>query len=107
MDNRGHDRVGGYRWLAAVPALAMIFAVLLAANSQGAESIDFRADWRFIKGDAPGAEAPEFDDSSWWAVRLPHDWAIAGPFNPEENGFAGKLPWRGVGWYRKSFTARP
>ena len=37
-------------------------------------------------------------------MRLPHDWAIAGPFNPDENGFAGKLPWRGVGWYRKSFT---
>ncbi len=22
---------------------------------------------------------------------------------PKTNGFAGKLPWRGVGWYRKSF----
>ena len=37
-------------------------------------------------------------------VRVPHDWAIAGPFNPAENGYAGKLPWRGTGWYRKSFT---
>ena len=32
---------------------------------------------------------------------MPHDWAITGPFNPSEDGYAGKLPWRrGVGWYR-------
>ncbi len=37
-------------------------------------------------------------------IRLPHDWAISGPFDPKENGYAGKLPWRGVGWYRKIFT---
>ena len=37
-------------------------------------------------------------------VRVPHDWAIAGPFDPNESGFAAKLPWRGVGWYRRSFT---
>jgi len=37
-------------------------------------------------------------------VRLPHDWAISGPFDPDENGYAGKLPWKGVGWYRKTFV---
>jgi beta-galactosidase len=104
LDNKRDHRAGDYRWLAAMPALVMFIAVPLTANSQGRESIDFRADWRFIKGEQLGAEAPEFDDSSWSAVRLPHDWAIAGPFNPEENGFAAKLPWRGVGWYRKPFT---
>ena len=40
----------------------------------------------------------------WQAVRLPHDWAIAGPFDPDEWGHTGKLPWQGVGWYRKTFT---
>jgi beta-galactosidase len=63
----------------------------------------FNRNWKFIKGDQEGAEMPDFDDSAWQAVRLPHDWAISGPFNPEENGYAGKLPWRGVGWYRKTF----
>jgi len=29
-----------------------------------------------------GAEAPELDDSGWETVRVPHDWAIAGPFDP-------------------------
>jgi beta-galactosidase len=65
--------------------------------------INFNSDWRFTKGEQPGAEAADFDDSLWQAVRLPHDWAISGPFNPKENGYAGKLPWKGVGWYRKTF----
>jgi len=33
-------------------------------------------DWRFLRGHAPGAEKPEFDDSSWRQVDLPHDWSI-------------------------------
>ncbi|MFC1650744.1 glycoside hydrolase family 2 TIM barrel-domain containing protein, partial [Candidatus Latescibacterota bacterium] len=45
-----------------------------------------------------------FNDSTWEAIRLPHDWAIAGPFNPDADGSTGKLPWKGVGWYRKEFT---
>ncbi|MDI9545563.1 MAG: glycoside hydrolase family 2 TIM barrel-domain containing protein, partial [Bacteroidota bacterium] len=45
-----------------------------------------------------------FDDSSWEKVNLPHDWAIKGPFNEQENGSTGKLPWRGEGWYRNTFT---
>ncbi len=67
-------------------------------------TVSFTTGWRFAKGDHAGAEAVDFDDSEWTAVRLPHDWAIAGPFDPRENGYAGKRPWRGVGWYRKTFT---
>jgi beta-galactosidase len=59
--------------------------------------------WRFSKGDIPGAADPAFDDTPWQTVQVPHDWAIAGPFHPEENGYAGKLPWKGVGWYRRHF----
>ena len=55
----------------------------------------------------PGARVsfvqPDFDDSSWQAVELPHDWAIEGPFEQELPGETGKLPWHGVGWYRKRF----
>jgi beta-galactosidase len=75
-----------------------------AAAARAGESIDFRGDWKFLKGDNDGAAAVEFDDAAWAPVRLPHDWAIAGPFNESErSGFAAKLPWRGVGWYRKHF----
>jgi len=57
----------------------------------------------------PGADFPfvqaHFDDSNWEPVRLPHDWAIAGPFqegsNSEVSGGMGRLPVNGVGWYRR------
>jgi beta-galactosidase len=65
---------------------------------------NFNRSWKFIKGDVAGADAADFDDAAWQSVRLPHDWAIAGPFNPDEWGHTGKLPWKGVGWYRKTFT---
>jgi beta-galactosidase len=44
-----------------------------------------------------------FDDSNWRQLNLPHDWGIEGPFNQDYPGETGKLPWWGVGWYRKHF----
>ncbi|HHY84498.1 MAG TPA: DUF4982 domain-containing protein [Verrucomicrobia bacterium] len=46
---------------------------------------------------------PGFDDSAWRKLDLPHDWGIEGPFRQEYPGETGKLPWWGVGWYRKHF----
>ncbi len=66
--------------------------------------INFDDGWRFLKGDAPGAEQPGFDDSSWREVRLPHDWAIEGPFDAKFGTSTGGLPVAGTGWYRKTFT---
>jgi len=77
---------------------------ILPEATTGRQVVNFNCDWKFAKGGHPGAEAPNFDDSAFKAVRLPHDWAISGPFNPREDGYAGKLPFRGVGWYRKTFT---
>ena len=51
----------------------------------------------------PYAEA-SFDDSRWRKLNLPHDWGIEGPFKQELPGETGKLPWWGVGWYRKYFN---
>jgi beta-galactosidase len=46
-----------------------------------------------------------FNDASWQSVDLPHDWAIAGPFNaPGISGGMGRLPTNGVGWYRRNLT---
>jgi beta-galactosidase len=64
----------------------------------------FNDDWRFLKGDAPNAEAPDFQDASWRSLRLPHDWAIEGPFDSKWNPHTGGLPISGTGWYRKHFT---
>lgn len=51
-----------------------------------------------------GLEKPEADDSGWQKLDLPHDWAITGPFRIELEGGTGKLPYKGIGWYRKYFT---
>ena len=88
----------------AVSGAALVSA--LHAQSQPAspaarirESFDFG--WKFLKGDSPGAQQPEFSDSAWRAVDLPHDWSIEGPFSEQEKA-QGSLP-TGIGWYRKRF----
>ncbi|MGA2798572.1 MAG: glycoside hydrolase family 2, partial [Thermoguttaceae bacterium] len=93
----------------------VIFAVLAVVSTQAAEQINtpertritssFDQDWRFLKADAPGAETPDFDDSAWRTLNLPHDWSIEGPFDEKNptGGAGGFLP-AGVGWYRKHFT---
>jgi beta-galactosidase len=45
--------------------------------------------------------APDFDDHSWRSVDLPHDWAIEGPFDAHGAGETARLPYAGVGWYRR------
>jgi beta-galactosidase len=44
---------------------------------------------------------PDFNDSQWRLLNLPHDWGVEGPFMQEYLGETGKLPWWGVAWYRK------
>jgi len=36
----------------------------------------FDADWLFHRGEAPGAENATFNDRTWRALDLPHDWSI-------------------------------
>jgi len=49
----------------------------------------------------------DFDDSVWRVLTLPHDWGIEGDFQQDLPGETGKLPWAGVGWYRKHFNVSP
>ncbi|HEX8142504.1 MAG TPA: glycoside hydrolase family 2 TIM barrel-domain containing protein [Pyrinomonadaceae bacterium] len=102
------------------PAPYLAFVVLMAgwlvllsveaiAQKRASQAVritaSFDADWRFLKGDAEGAEKPEFDTSAWRRLDVPHDWSIEGPFdeNNPTGGAGGFLP-AGVGWYRKEFT---
>ena len=55
-------------------------------------------------GESVAYTQKEFNDSSWRSLNLPHDWGIEGDFEQELPGETGKLPWAGVGWYRKHFT---
>ena len=83
--------------------------VLWIAGSVHADrSVDLlTTGWRFTRGEQRDiARQPAFDDSAWQAVRVPHDWAIAGPFDERANGYAGKLPWQGQGWYRRALDLK-
>ncbi|MBR1927476.1 MAG: DUF4982 domain-containing protein [Bacteroidales bacterium] len=56
-----------------------------------------------------GPYSPDFDDSSWKDVLLPHDWVVDLPFAPEASHSHGyktvgwAYPNTSVGWYRKRF----
>ena len=76
----------------------------------------FDSDWKFNLDDVSGSESPNFDDSKWRSLDLPHDWSIEdlapksgvkqiGPFSSESQGggSTGHVV-GGTGWYRKSFT---
>jgi beta-galactosidase len=45
-----------------------------------------------------------FDDSSWRRLDLPHDWGVEGQFSTAGRGDTGRLPFYGIGWYRKKLT---
>ena len=83
--------------------IGFILLTMLTLSVFSREYIDFNSDWKFYLGDVTGAEAVEFDDSDWEGISIPHDWAISGPFDHNLPANTGKLPWKGVGWYRKYF----
>ena len=70
----------------------------------------FDFDWRFHRGGALNAHKPEFDDSEWQAIDIPHDWSIENmpgtnsPFSPDAiSQVNGGFTTGGSGWYRKTF----
>ncbi len=88
--------------LSALDSEGQVAAQTPAAPARIREAFDFG--WKFTRGDAPGAEQPEFADAAWRSLDLPHDWSIEGPFSPSEpsGGAGGNAP-TGIGWYRKRF----
>ena len=97
------------------------FGATLSAQQRSEQLLD--KCWRFTRTDSEEHSRVGFDDSKWQQVRVPHDWAIYGPFsinNDRQNvaitqdgqkeamehaGRTGGLPFVGVGWYRLSFEA--
>jgi beta-galactosidase len=83
-------------------------------NSENMKLFDLG--WRFSKGEIEKAETPDFNDSLWRIVDLPHDWSIedlpgqkadevVGPFDRKSKGvFYTGFTMGGTGWYRKSFV---
>ena len=93
------------RAMGAAFAVMMTLAVQAEIGSGGTVTL---SDWRFSR-----------DGTQWTDVRVPHDWAIAGPFDKEidkqtvavvqdgekvateKTGRTGALPWIGTGVYRR------
>ncbi len=92
--------------------------VLSGCNFESGESARqtrFNAGWKFIRDDIKNAVQPEFDDSHWLEVVLPHDYSImdlpakegvkqTGPFSEESpGGISTGHVMGGTAWYRKHF----
>ncbi|WNJ20081.1 sugar-binding domain-containing protein [Pontibacter sp. G13] len=95
------------RILGRVP-FGLVAGLLLAmcpwTTSLQAQSPSFLDGWKFAQGDHPEAIQPQFEDSDWETVSIPHDWSIAGPFDRENPSFSrgAWLP-AGICFYRKTF----
>ena len=92
--------------LTVAAAAAVSVAAFADIRAAGEADKVLTEGWRFAKDPTHTLEASgvDFDDSAWEAVRVPHDWAISGPFDESAHGGSGKLPWKGVGWYRRALT---
>ena len=100
--------------------LLTMLVVTASAQHTRTESV-LKSDWMFTRSaDARFAEV-DYDDSDWQEVTVPHDWAISGPFDnnndrqtvaieqngeqeaTEKTGRTGSLPWTGTRYYRREF----
>lgn len=106
----------------------ILLIILLSCLASTVNKAQIRQDillengWKFSKGDFSEASQTAFDDKTWQTVRVPHDWAIYGPFDENndlqivkitqnnetketrKSGRTGALPYMGIGWYRTKFT---
>ncbi len=107
------------RMKSVLPFFLCILSVLqLTAQVRQVEDINFG--WRFHAGNLSEAVAPDFDDSSWRVVDLPHDYQIEQPWiapaadeKADNTDVAANIKSRlssrgfkemGQGWYRYHFT---
>ncbi|KAA6305890.1 Beta-galactosidase BoGH2A, partial [termite gut metagenome] len=49
-------------------------------------------EWRFILKDVDGAQSPNYNDTRWQNVDLPHDWSIKESLSPTLASATGYLP---------------
>jgi len=98
----------------------LLLLSLTAINSWGQEQT-LEKGWKFSREDNPEFSESAYNDAHWQSVMVPHDWAIYGPFDMENDiqrtaikqdgqkaaiehtGRTGGLPFVGVGWYRTTF----
>ena len=104
--------------------MTMGFCLALNLHAQRSEYL-LEKGWKFTKGEVSNAEMPAFNDAKWETVDIPHDWAIFGPFDKNNDlqnvavtqnfetqaslktGRTGGLPYVGIGWYLTTFHSTP
>ena len=102
-------------------AVLLLFPMIISAQVRTERLLE--KGWKFTREDSELFSMTDYDDSAWQTVRIPHDWAIYGPFsinNDKQNvaitqdgqkeamehaGRTGGLPFVGPGWYRLEFDA--
>ena len=47
------------------------------------DAVELREGWRFRTTNAAGCEQPDFDDSDFLQVSVPHDWQLATRRDPD------------------------
>lgn len=99
----------------------LTFFLLMIGKAEAQTSQMLEKGWKFSREDNKNASLVNFNDKKWQSVTIPHDWAIYGPFDIENDvqrtaikqdgqkdaiehsGRTGGLPFVGVGWYRRNF----
>lgn len=105
----------------SLPLPALVFLSFISGSnpakiSTSGRITSFDENWLFIRDTLSVAESPDFDDSDWRHISIPHDWSIEdlpgqngvdiiGPFDKSaiDKGSSGYMT-GGTGWYRKHFT---
>ena len=77
-----------------------ILAFVFSSNALARENTRLDSGWKFQSGESTNAMAAGFDDASWQAISIPHNWGW-------ENAQEGKDYYRGPGWYRCGLDIAP
>ena len=101
-------------------AVFSLIALFISCNISASErKMLFNENWKFHRGSVANAENPNYNDSKWRTLDVPHDWSVepapiqksgitVGPFCIVNEGGAGGIDLGqtlgGEGWYRKEFT---
>ena len=71
----------------------------MTASGSARETYSLNPDWRVHVGDPDNAADPDFDDSDWDDVSVPHAWNEDEAFREDIYGLS-----TGIAWYRKTFS---
>lgn len=88
---------------------ALFLGSVLIAQTRGAQlrqSHLFNFGWKFHFGEAKDAYQPNYNDTGWRVLDLPHDFQFELPWD-EAGDRARGFKAMGEGWYRKTFKASP